>query len=84
MVEHAGHDSYLVKIDGSGKLTRRNRQFLRKFTPFQEKAAIVNYIAHDQEAPLTLLQQASDFPIHTMVSMAEANYGYGENIEEAS
>ena len=84
VVEHAGHDSYLVKIDGSGKLTRRNRQFLRKFTPFQEKAAIVNNIAHDQEAPLTLLQQASDFPIHTMVSMAEANYGHGENIEEAS
>ena len=27
------HDSYLVKVDGSGRLTRRNRQFLHKFVP---------------------------------------------------
>ena len=32
VVEDLGHDSYNVKIDGSGRLTRRNRQFLRKFT----------------------------------------------------
>ena len=32
IVEDLGHDSYSVKIDGSGRLTKRNRQFLRKFT----------------------------------------------------
>ena len=26
--------AWLRKLDGSGHLTRRNRQFLRKFTPF--------------------------------------------------
>lgn len=31
VVEVLGHDSYNVKVDGSGRLTRRNRQFLRKF-----------------------------------------------------
>ena len=34
VVESLGFDSFLVKLDGSGHLTRRNRQFLRKFTPF--------------------------------------------------
>ena len=27
------HDQYAVKIDGSGRLTTRNRRFLRKYTP---------------------------------------------------
>ena len=32
IVEVLGHDSYHVKVDGSGRLTRRNRRYLRKFT----------------------------------------------------
>ena len=32
VMEDLGHDSYSIKIDGSGRLTKRNRQFLRKFT----------------------------------------------------
>ena len=31
VVEVLGHDSYNMKVDGSGRLTRRNRQFLRQF-----------------------------------------------------
>ena len=31
IVDVLGHDSYLVKIDGSGRLTQRNRRFLRRF-----------------------------------------------------
>ena len=31
----SGHDSYLVKIHGSNRVTRRNRQFLRKILPYQ-------------------------------------------------
>ena len=41
IVEKCGFDSYLVKIDGSGVLTRRNRQFLRKFTPFGAVGSVV-------------------------------------------
>ena len=33
VMECLGHDSYTIKVDGSGRLTKRNRQFLRKFTP---------------------------------------------------
>jgi len=33
MVESLGHDQYRIKVDGSGRLTLRNRRFLRGYTP---------------------------------------------------
>lgn len=33
IVEDHGHSSYTLKVDGTGRVTRRNRQYLRKFTP---------------------------------------------------
>ena len=33
VVESLGHDQYRVKVDGSGRLTLRNRRFLRGYTP---------------------------------------------------
>ena len=33
VVEVRQHDQYMVKVDGSGRLTLRNRKFLRKFEP---------------------------------------------------
>ena len=33
MVDAPGHDSYLIKVDGSGRVTQRNRRFLRQFVP---------------------------------------------------
>ena len=35
IVEILGHDSYTVKMDGSNRVTKRNRQFLRKILPYQ-------------------------------------------------
>ena len=35
IVEECGHDSFLVKIYGSNRVTKRNRQFLRKLAPFK-------------------------------------------------
>ena len=32
-VDEKPYDQYLVKVDGSGRLTTRNRRFLRKFLP---------------------------------------------------
>ena len=32
VVEVLGHDSYRMKVDGSGRVTCRNRQFLRRFS----------------------------------------------------
>ena len=33
IVEVRQHDQYAIKIDGSGRITLRNRKFLRKFSP---------------------------------------------------
>ncbi|XP_014678917.1 PREDICTED: uncharacterized protein LOC106818759 [Priapulus caudatus] len=42
VVETLGHDQYRIKVDGSGRLTTRNRMFLRAFVPafteIQERA----------------------------------------------
>ncbi|XP_057312316.1 uncharacterized protein K02A2.6-like [Hydractinia symbiolongicarpus] len=35
VIEVRQHDQYVVRIDGSRRVTLRNRQFLRKFTPIQ-------------------------------------------------
>ena len=34
VIEDLGFNKYRVRIDGSGRITDRNRQFLRKFNPF--------------------------------------------------
>ena len=33
VIETLDHDSYLIKVDGSGRVTKRNRRYLRRFTP---------------------------------------------------
>ena len=33
VVESLEHDAYNVKVDGSGRITKRNRRYLRKFVP---------------------------------------------------
>ena len=45
------HDQYTVKIDGSGRLTTRNRQYLRKFQPasMQIKPAPKSLNLHGKE-----------------------------------
>ena len=37
VVEVKDHDQYVVRVDGSGRLTMRNRQFLRKLTPYSRE-----------------------------------------------
>ena len=34
VVEDEGFDSYMIKVDGSNKVTKRNRRFLRKIIPY--------------------------------------------------
>ena len=34
VVEVKEHDQYIVKVDGSGRMTLRNRKFLKKITPY--------------------------------------------------
>ena len=37
VVEVRQHDQYVVKVDGSGRVTSRNRRFLRKFSPVRDE-----------------------------------------------
>ena len=48
VVESAGHDQYRIKVDGSGRLTLRNRRFLRAYSP------AVPSIKQQQLSPLPL------------------------------
>ena len=36
VIEVRQFDQYVVKVDGSGRVTLRNRKFLRKYTPVHE------------------------------------------------
>ena len=33
IIDDLGHNKYRIRVDGSGRVTDRNRQFLRQFTP---------------------------------------------------
>ena len=37
--ESLGHDSYLVRMDGSGRVSKRNRRFLRAIRPYRDIVA---------------------------------------------
>ena len=41
VVENVGHDSYWVKLDGSGRLTKRRRHHLKKIVPFLAQEILV-------------------------------------------
>ena len=59
VVENIGNDQYSVKMDGSGRVTLRNRRYLRRIRPVFEKAITyggdtdneVEYEDHDSEPP---------------------------------
>ena len=35
VIEVRQHDQYVIRVDGSGRVTNRNRKFLRKYSPVQ-------------------------------------------------
>ena len=35
VVQVGDHDQYIVRVDGSRRLTKRNRKFLRKFEKYE-------------------------------------------------
>ena len=54
IMESQGNDQYLVKIDGSGRLTIRNRRFLRRYTA---ASPTISYPATSSWAPDTTGEQ---------------------------
>ena len=68
VVEVLPHSSYLIKVHGSNKVTKRNRKFLRAFTPFILKAQETTECVNLKETPDPLLQaliSARDSPLFT-------------------
>ena len=74
VLESLPHDSYLIKIDGSNKVTKRNRQFLRSFVPFQaalnDKMNVSKADPQEQTNPAALaLLSALDTPISLLAGI---------------
>ena len=40
VIEVRQHDQYVIRVDGSGRVTNRNRKFLRKYSPVQSPQPI--------------------------------------------
>ena len=60
VLDDLGHNKYRVKVDGSGRVTDRNRQYLRQFTPVTQVQPGPTPVYHqpvaDPEPPITLPQ----------------------------
>ena len=62
VVDDLGYDKYRIKVDGSGRVTDRNRQFLRQFspvTPSQPGPSPSPNHAEQSEAPPTIVEPAA-------------------------
>ena len=49
MVENLGNQQYTVKMDGSGRVSLRNRKFLRKTEPFLPRYVTLDKVHVGQE-----------------------------------
>ena len=58
VVEIRDHDQYVVKVDGSGRLTKRNRRFLRAFSP----ASVVIHNAPLSSTPTNVVSGEKNLP----------------------
>ena len=57
VVEVREHDQYVVRVDGSGRMTLRNRKFLRKINPY-------SMTKHVSQVILLSASRASNAPSH--------------------
>ena len=66
VVESLGNDQYKIKVDGSGRLTLRNRRFLRAYTP------VTPSIEHQ---PVTLPKTQNDNiqPLQQPIPLLDSN-----------
>ena len=52
VLENLGYNKYRIKVDGSGRVTDRNRQYLRKFTPVTSSLPGPSPERHDIPEPV--------------------------------
>ena len=67
VLEALPHDSYLIRIDGSYTTTRRNRKFLRKFTPHNEVLPPITHIPTHTTIPLPQEPELPHSPLPDVV-----------------
>lgn len=84
VVESLGHDQYRVKVDGSGRLTLRNRRFLRAYTPIrlsnpQQSAAPS---PQSQEEQRTLVPTNLETPKEVSPPTREETLGIAPNVSQ--
>ena len=62
VVESLGFDSYMVRVDGSGRLTKRNRRFLRPIKAYKDAVPVqaVPRPREPMDAPLSPIEVVSD------------------------
>ena len=72
VLEISGPDSYLIKIHGSNRITKRNRQFLRKIQPFQTDVDHPSQYARPLQA-LPVEPITSDHNIHDHVDPVDVH-----------
>ena len=72
IVEVQEFDSYLVKMDGTGRVTKRNRRYLKPILPFHkitaDKLPLQNYDDEIQRADSDFINAAKDNPIDDYTS----------------
>ena len=72
MIEVRQYDQYIIRIDGSGRLTLRNRKFLRKYIPVhhpEPRRSIIDDMARFTPRPFTIpLEERRDKPLRHKVT----------------
>ena len=68
VLESEGFDSYLVKIHGSNRLTKRNRRFLRKIIPYNEALYAKTVPSPPPPSPATATPTSTPSPQPTETS----------------
>jgi hypothetical protein len=68
VVEVRQFDQYVVRVDGSGRVTLRNRKFLRKYIPVIPRAPLL--MAPGPTTPPAVPRPATQYPKHTPPAQA--------------
>ena len=63
ILESKPHDQYLVKVDGTGRTTLRNRKFLRKYTPVNKPPTATQVQSSPAPMPMSVPQAEAARPM---------------------
>ena len=62
IIEKRPYDQYVIRVDGSGRVTPRNRKFLRKYTPVIEPRPPIHLDDHIKQAIRPTLSKQNKTP----------------------